>query len=147
MKHRGFTLTELVVTMAVTAVILVSLLAMLASLSRFQAAQTQRSQIQEELTCTENYITQWFSARDTASNPPPVIQGDSLFFGGSALCFDPEQGCLRLDSAQYSCQYIRQIRFHQSSGDPGLIKCTVSYQSEDITDVYVFMLLKRSVNT
>ncbi len=157
MRRKGFTLTELLVTLAVSGVILASILVMMVSISSFNQIRTEKTMINEELSLLETYVSEWFSEKDLSSvSAPDVSDTDMLSFGGEIASFDNLSNTLTLGEDVYNTRFVEGITFEKISsvidGDlalienDNLVKCTVYYSSENTTGTYVFMLLKRSDN-
>lgn len=149
-KRKGFTLMELLVVMAVSMILIASLVTMIASISSFRAARDEERRVDDELLAVETRISDWFSQFDVSGTANPMLQGGGhrLVFGGQSASHSGTT--LYVGAEEYPTEYIREIVFDTDVANPGLVKCTVSYEllDEDGVEItsgdYVFMMIKRS---
>lgn len=148
MKRRGFTLTELLIVIALTSVVLTAIITMVLSIRGFSQSRDSDFAVNDGILTVESRITSWFSGFDTGDYPEPKVSEDGtiLYCGEKSATFDINEGKLILGDESSVYPWLCGISFSQTADNPNLVKCTLSYSMQDSERTYTFMLLKRSVN-
>lgn len=151
MKRRGFTLAELSIVIALSAVVLLAIASMVISMQSYSQARAADISRNSALSTVESRMNAWFSSVDSSNYPAPTVSGErELIFGGKASAtFDSEGKELSLKiggagSETVSCPEVADITF---ACEGNLVKCTVTFHVNEESRTYSFLLLKRSVNS
>ena len=156
MKRRGFTLAELSIVIALSAVVLLAIASMVISMQSYSHARAADISRNSALSMVESRMNAWFSSVDSSNYPAPTVSGErELIFGDNASAynasatFDSEGKELLLkiggaDSETVSCPEVADITF---ACEGNLVKCTVTFHVNEESRTYSFLLLKRSVNS
>jgi prepilin-type N-terminal cleavage/methylation domain-containing protein len=155
-KHKtkkAFTLVELSVVIAVTAILSLTVFSLVVSLNRFYYANEKNADIKDELTRTESFIKDWFNFFDTASYPQPAASQDGktlefsdyhLEYNGNTLAaYLPGGG----EPGVITLKHIKDVSFEKplpSKGLKNLIKCRLTYEINGRTMYFEIMLVKLS---
>lgn len=148
MKRRGFTLTELVIVIALSAIVLLSVTSMITFIQSYSRSRDVNIAANNEVSLLETGLRGWFSEYDSAGYPAPSVSEDNktLSIGeeGSAWFQD---GALLLDGVQsLRCSAVTDIVFAiDGEKNPNLVKCSIVYTSDKERTV-CFLLLKKSKN-
>ncbi len=145
MKHKGFTLTELLITLAVSGVVLASVLAMVVSVSSYSHIRSESAMVNDELNLVKNRITDWFAKNDSSKNPAPSVNpetGELNFGTENNASFKGDT--LTLGEETDTTEYVENITF---SAAGNFVKCTVSYTLDGADKDYTFLMLKKSDNS
>lgn len=164
MKRHGFTLAELVIVIALSSVVLLAITAMVLSISGYSRARSAELEAKNEVALFEARLGAWFSGFDSVATGAPNANGSSLSFqitgaeGESgrtvSAVFNRERGDLTLGKTDgtvetLSFPHLSDVTFSKSTdegADPGLVRCTITYQVDEKTRTYTFLLLKHSAN-
>lgn len=161
MKRHGFTLAELVIVIALSSVVLLAITAMVLSISGYSRARSAELDAKNEVALFETRLGAWFSGFDksTVSEPKMSKDGTMLSFqiageGTSSATFNKGTKQLTLrktdgNEETFSFPHLSDVTFSKSTdegADPGLVKCTITYQVDEKTRTYTFLLLKHSAN-
>lgn len=146
MKRRGFTLTELVIVIALSAIVLLSVTSMITFIQSYSRSRDVNIAANDEVSLLETGLRGWFSEYDSADYPAPSVSADkkTLSIGEGSACF--QGGALLLDGVQsLRCSAVTDIVFAIDGKNPNLVKCSIVYTSDKERTV-CFLLLKKSKN-
>lgn len=161
MKRHGFTLAELVIVIALSSVVLLAITAMVLSISGYSHARSAELEAKNEVALFETHLGAWFSGFDnsTASEPKTSEDGTMLSFqiageGTASATFNKDTKQLTLGKPDgteetLSFPHLSDVTFSKSTDEganPGLVRCTITYQVDEKTRTYTFLLLKHSAN-
>lgn len=147
MKRRGFTLTELVIVIALSAIILLSVTSMITFIQSYSRSRDVNIAANNEVSLVETGLRGWFAGYDSADAPAPSVSEDGkrLSIGEGSACF--QDGALQLNGGRtVVCSAVTGIVFAiDEANNPNLVKCSIFYTS-DKEHTVCFLLLKKSVN-
>lgn len=163
MKRHGFTLAELVIVIALSSVVLLAITAMVLSISGYSRARSAELEAKNEVALFEARLGAWFSGFDSVVTEAPIADENTLSFrvSGSdgesgktvSAVFNPKTGVLTLRKTDgteetLSFPHLSDVTFSKSTdeGADRLVKCTITYQVDEKTRTYTFLLLKHSAN-
>lgn len=152
MKRRGFTLTELVIVIALSAIILLSVTSMITFIQSYSRSRDVNIAANNEVSLVETGLRGWFAGYDSADSPDPNVSPDGKTLsigsigenGENSACF--QDGALQLNGGRtVVCSAVTDIVFAIDGANPNLVKCSIFYTS-DKEHTVCFLLLKKSVN-
>ena len=162
MKRHGFTLAELVIVIALSSVVLLAITAMVLSISGYSRARSAELEAKNEVALFEARLGAWFSGFDKSTASEPKTQtsedGSMLSFqiageGTASATFNKGTKQLTLRKTDgteetLSFPHLSDVTFSKSTdeGADRLVKCTITYQVDEKTRTYTFLLLKHSAN-
>lgn len=151
MKRRGFTLTELVIVMTLSAMILLSVSSMVTLIQSHSHSRDASAAANHELTLLQTYVRAWFSETDTSEYPAPQASeyGHRLTIGDCSMVFAEQVFTLTTGkgSTEQSYSAITDVAFTVGGeNNPNLVKCTVTYQADKGERKVCYLFLKKSAN-
>ncbi len=161
MKRHGFTLAELVIVIALSSVVLLAITAMVLSISGYSRARSAELEAKNEVALFEARLGAWFSGFDNSTASEPKTSEDGTMLSFQIAGEKPFSATFNKDTKQLtlgkpdgtgealSFPHLSDVTFSKSTdegADPGLVRCTITYQVDEKTRTYTFLLLKHSAN-
>ena len=130
---RGFTLTELVIALAVIAVVTTMVGTYIALVRNNNKASFERLDAINEISLAESIIEGWIE-----DNPSAIRTENELIADGKNLSF--ADGTLTFGEAEHSFELISSITFAEPDevSDKRLFICKISYTVSETPHTYVF---------